>query len=178
MFARTERLTLRPAWPEDDEALTATGYEPLVRLLARDAAPSDGADVEGTASPTPHDPRFVIEAHEAGRPTLIGAIRLSHHATDADLAFWLAPPARGRGYATEAGRAVIDMARHALPLVRLRARHCVKDAASARVLSKLGFQPTGHQTAAGASAADCTVEQLYDLDVAFSTTSRSLSLAA
>ncbi len=176
MFARTERLTLRPAWPEEAPALMAVGHEPLARLLTRGLPASDSAGSRIAAPRGAYEPRFVIEAHEAERPTLIGAIGLYEEVNGTDLAFWLTPPARGRGYATEAGRAVIDMARHALPLRRLRARHCMKDAASARVVAKLGFRPAGHEAAPAPSTFGGMVELLYDLDVSVRTP--SLSLAA
>src|SRR3546814_5651513 len=60
-----------------------------------------------------------------------------------ELGYWLTPAVWGRGYATEAGHAVIAMARHALGYRRLPAWHFVDNPASARVLAKLGFRPTG-----------------------------------
>ena len=49
----------------------------------------------------------------------------------------------GRGYATEAGRAVVALARDSLRLKRLRASWLVGNPASGRVLRKLGFIETG-----------------------------------
>ncbi|HET9336851.1 MAG TPA: GNAT family N-acetyltransferase, partial [Sphingomicrobium sp.] len=48
----------------------------------------------------------------------------------------------GKGFATEAGRALIDIAK-ALKLPRLEASHFLDNPASGRVLEKLGFKPTG-----------------------------------
>ena len=53
-----------------------------------------------------------------------------------ELGYWLTPDAWGRGYATEAGEAVLAMARHALGLQRLDARHFVDNPASGRVLAQ------------------------------------------
>ena len=56
MFARTERLTLRPPWPEDAPALLAAiGHAEVARMLARvpwpygaeDAAANDWALANG-----------------------------------------------------------------------------------------------------------------------------------
>jgi len=58
----------------------------------------------------------------------------------AELGYWLTPSAWGRGYATEAARAVVDMARHALPVRRIEARHHLDNLPSRRVLEKLGFR--------------------------------------
>jgi RimJ/RimL family protein N-acetyltransferase len=49
----------------------------------------------------------------------------------------------GRGYASEAGHALIGFARHVLRLDRLVAGHFLDNPASGSVLRKLGFQPTG-----------------------------------
>ena len=77
------------------------------------------------------------------------------------------PSAWGRGYATEAGRAVVAIARHALGLKRLNAGHFIDNPASGRVLTKLGFRATGrveprHSRARGGEA-PCAVFEL-DLD--------------
>lgn len=169
MFARTERLTLRPAWPEDAVALArAIGDERVVRMLARVPYPYTLADAEEWAAQprSAHEPRFVIEAHGAEKPELIGGIGISDFEGKASLGYWLTPAAWGRGYATEAGRVVIEMARHALPLDRLAAWHFADNPASGRVLRKLGFRPTGttvvRQSAGRREAAAC-VEYTLDL---------------
>lgn len=146
MFARTERLTLRPAWPEDAPALAAAiGQEAVARMLSRVPFPYAEADAETwIALPRgAHEPRFVIMAQDHGQPVLIGGIAITTEADGAELGYWLTPAAWGRGYATEAGRAVLAMARHALPIARLHAWHFADNPASGKVLRKLGFRPTG-----------------------------------
>lgn len=79
--------------------------------------------------------------HQEDR-ALIGATGLS--AVDwstgaAIFGYVLRPSAWGHGYATEAGRAVVDLALHEIGLRRLVA-HCEPaNVASSSVLSKLGF---------------------------------------
>ena len=147
MFARTKRLTLRPGWPEDAPALArAIGHESVVAKLGRVPWPYALGDAEAfLASPRGgHEPRFLIETMEAGTPRLVGGIGVSDvDDGSANLGYWLTPDAWGRGYATEAGEAVIAMARHALGIRRLTASHFVDNPASGRVLAKLGFRPTG-----------------------------------
>jgi RimJ/RimL family protein N-acetyltransferase len=58
------------------------------------------------------------------------------------MGYWIARPHWGKGFATEASRALIDIAR-TLKLPRLEASHFVDNPASGRVLEKLGFVPTG-----------------------------------
>lgn len=145
MFARTKRLTLRPPWPEDAPALaTAIGHKAVCRNLARVPFPYSLADAQAfIAAPRgPEDAVFVILAHDGG-PRLIGGIGLHAEGQDVQLGYWLTPHTWGRGYATEAGRAVVEMAREALPLRRLQAWHFADNAASGRVLAKLGFGATG-----------------------------------
>jgi RimJ/RimL family protein N-acetyltransferase len=52
-------------------------------------------------------------------------------------------PAWGHGYATEAARALLQWAFEALPLNRVQAEADTRNAASARVLEKLGFVREG-----------------------------------
>lgn len=144
MFARTKRLTLRPSWPEEAETLAETiAHEAVAMKLARLPWPYTVGDAEAfLAVPRgPTDARFFILAHEGRYPRMIGGIGLNATGGGtAELGYWLTPGAWGRGYATEAGRAVIDMARHALPLRRIEATHHLDNPGSRRVLEKLGFR--------------------------------------
>lgn len=170
MFARTERLTLRPAWPEDAGTLAAAiGQDAVARMLSRVPHPYGESDAATwIAQPRgAEEPRFVILAHHGSEPELVGAIAIAHEADGPNLGYWLTPDAWGRGYATEAGRAVVAMARHALPLRRLNAWHFADNPASGKVLRKLGFRPTGdtmpRRSAARAASAPAVG---YALDLA------------
>ena len=171
MFARTQRLTLRPAWPEDASALAqAIDHEAVARMLMRVPCPYDVTDAETfcTLPRGAHEPRFLIESHDGGGPRLIGGIAIDDQGGgDMLFGYWLTPAAWGRGYATEAGRAVIDMARHALPLRRLSAWHFADNPASGAVLRKLGFHCTGQalvKTSAGRREPAAAIGYALDLD--------------
>ena len=143
MFARTKRLTLRPGWPEEAESLHQTiAHEAVAMKLAQLPWPYTQADAEAFLS-MPRgaaDARFLILTHDAAYPQMVGGIALTDHGSGLmELGYWLTPTAWGRGYATEAARAVVDMARHALPARRIEARHHLDNAPSRRVLEKLGF---------------------------------------
>jgi len=171
MFARTARLTLRPAWPEDAAALShAIGHEQVVKMLSHVPWPYSLDDArEFLARPrSGTDAFFLILSHEADYPRLVGGMGFAPAATGGhEFGYWFTPDAWGRGYATEAGRSVVAIARHALGLKQLRAGHFVDNPASGRVLTKLGFRPTGtveprHSRARGTEA-PCAVFEL-DLD--------------
>jgi len=170
MFARTERLTLRPAWPEDAGALAAAiGQDMVTRMLSRVPHPYGESDAAAwIAQPRgAEEPRFVILAHDGPQPVLIGGIAISPEMDGPNLGYWLTPDAWGRGYATEAGRAVIAMARHALPLRRLNAWHFVDNPASGKVLRKLGFRPTGETMSRRSAARAAPAPSIgYALDLA------------
>jgi RimJ/RimL family protein N-acetyltransferase len=148
MFARTKRLTLRPGWPEDAPVLAkAIAHEEVAFKLSRLPWPyTEAHAVEWLARPKgATDVTLLILAHEEATPRLVGGIGL--HLTEGgdgvEIGYWLTPSAWGRGYATEAGHAVLGMARHALGLPRLVGRHFLDNPASGKVLRKLGFRPTG-----------------------------------
>ena len=77
------------------------------------------------------------------RAILVGSCGLGRRASGAvELGYWIGRLFWGRGIATEAGLALIDIAR-ALGLGRIEASHFVDNPASGRVLEKLGFESTG-----------------------------------
>lgn len=147
MFAITERLLLRPGWTEDAPALhRAIADEGVVRNLATAPWPYRPEDALNFLARErgPTEPVLLIFRREGGAPELIGGIGIDRSAGGGiELGYWLARHAWGRGYATEAGRAVIANARDSLRLKRLEAGHFLDNPASGRVLEKLGFRPTG-----------------------------------
>ena len=147
MFARTERLALRPGWAEDAPALfAAVADEAIVRNLASAPWPYTLADAEAflATDRCPTSPSMLIFRRTLGAPQLAGAIGFGRRPDgEMEFGYWIARPFWGLGYATEAGRAVIAMARDSLRLRRITAGHFVDNPASGRVLHKLGFRPTG-----------------------------------
>src|SRR5687767_13775003 len=110
MFARTERLLLRPGWPEDAPTLARTiGDEAIVRNLVRAPWPYglDEAEAFLSLQFPANEPNFLIFRRTNGAPQLIGGIGLGRTPEgEAELGYWLARPFWGLGYATEAARAV------------------------------------------------------------------------
>ena len=147
MFVRTPRLLLRPGWSEDAPALfRAIRDEAVVRNLANVPWPYMPEDAETFLSRDrdPAEPAMLIFLRTGAAPELIGGIGFGRKPEGAvELGYWLARAHWGRGYATEAGGAVLDAARHSLRLKRVEAGHFLDNPASGRVLEKLGFRPTG-----------------------------------
>ncbi|MXP08726.1 GNAT family N-acetyltransferase [Pseudoblastomonas halimionae] len=145
MFHRSERLLLRPPWPEDWQAIhSAVAEETVVRNLANAPWPYDEADARQYAA-IPQDPRaphFLLVLPTADGWELVGSAGMGRHEGEVEIGYWIARKFWGRGFATEAARAVIEIARlcgHR----RLVAGHYVDNPASGRVLEKAGFVPTG-----------------------------------
>ena len=171
MFARTERLLLRPGWREDAPALhKAISDERIVGNLAQAPWPYRFADAEAFLGRErgPLDTSCLIFLRTAGAPRLIGGIGIHRMPSGEDeLGYWIARPYWGLGFATEAGRAVVANARDSLRLKRLVAGHFLDNPSSGRVLAKLGFRPTGaiarrYSAGRGAEAPS----RLFELDLA------------
>lgn len=140
MFTITERLLLRPGWREDAPALArAIGHRAIVGNLACVPWPYAMGDAEAFLAAPRGDPRrpdFLI--FRRGTNALVGGIGIAAGDTP-ELVYWIARDQWGRGFATEAGRAVLALADHSLRLPRLVARHAADNPASGAVLRKLGF---------------------------------------
>ncbi|WBY08117.1 GNAT family N-acetyltransferase [Sphingomonas sp. 7/4-4] len=117
MFVRTQRLTLRPGWTEDaPELARAIGHEEVVRNLARAPWPYtiEAAETFASSFEEAAEPKFLIFEHQGSTLRLIGAISVGPFEDEPhELGYWLTPDAWGRGYATEAGAAVLRAARSA-----------------------------------------------------------------
>jgi RimJ/RimL family protein N-acetyltransferase len=154
MFARTPRLLLRPGWMEDAQVLAQTINDGAVlRNLARAPNPYGPDDAQAFLALPQHPrlPRLLAFSRTQGAPRLIGGcgIHLDEQGAP-ELGYWIARPYWGLGFATEAARAVLSMAR-ANGIADIRACHFADNPASGNVLRKLGFRFTGR------------VEQRYSL---------------
>ena len=146
MFARTPRLLLRPGFPEDAPALAASiADRAIVSNLAVVPWPYTLRDAEAYLA-MPRDPvlpAFLIFERTQGAPQLVGSCGFARRPSGAvEMGYWIARPFWGRGFATEACTALIDIAR-TLGLAQIEGSHFLDNPASARVLEKLGFAPVG-----------------------------------
>lgn len=142
MFFRSERLFLRPGWPEDwAEVHARIADEAVVRNLATAPWPYTPEDARAfVAREQAHrSPHFLVTLPGGDGAEVIGCAGLGGSGNADELGYWIAREHWGRGYATEAVRGVLDVARM-LGHRRITACHFVDNPASGRVLAKAGFR--------------------------------------
>jgi RimJ/RimL family protein N-acetyltransferase len=139
----TERLTLRAPRREDVKAIAVLANDRRIAVnTARIPHPYRLADAEQfTAAVNRRDGEvcFVITQGD----TLIGVCGIDPRDDAPELGYWLGTGYWGRGYATEAVRAVVDYAFGDLEHETLQAGARVNNPVSRRVLEKCAFQWTG-----------------------------------
>ena len=149
---RTARLTLEPFTPADAAQVAAVINDreiarstqniphPYDESMARAWIAGHAAGVER------HSPVvFAVRLTETGE--LVGAVGLVLNADHrrAELGYWVARAAWGRGYATEAARALVHHGFEVLGLERIHAAHFAHNPASGRVMEKVGMRREGLQ---------------------------------
>lgn len=128
MFIRSERLFLRPRWPEDAPALANLAgsdltLDPLTAIL-------DGVD-----PPNRRNIEFLVTLPGRGP---VGVAALVRAGDAGELRIWIAPAWRNRGYATEALGALAGVARM-LGHSRLKTPVVLGGRAAAMVFEQTGF---------------------------------------
>lgn len=168
MFYRSIRLFLRPVWPEDwQDIWQGIADEGITRNLATAPWPYTRDHARSFVS-LPRDPAFpsFLLTRPSHDGAVIGCAGLGEQGGKAELGYWIARPYWGRGYATEAAKAVLEIARM-LGHEQVVASHFLDNPASGKVLRKAGFRPTGrvepHRCMARGEDADAAV-YLCDLD--------------
>ncbi|MFN7950397.1 MAG: GNAT family N-acetyltransferase [bacterium] len=146
----TARLILRPFQASDAPAVQrlAGAREIADTTLAIPHPYPDGAAAEWIAT---HAARFAagtlapFAVVTRADGLLVGATGLAlvmAHA-QGELGYWIGHADWGRGYATEAARALLDFGFRGLGLHRIQARHLTRNPASGRVMEKLGMRFEG-----------------------------------
>jgi len=142
----TRRLTLRQPRAADIDAIVAGIGDPAVaRMLARVPLPYRRVDGEAFVV---HARRRAQEGRSlnltivhAGRA--IGGIGIDDLPGRNELGYWLARDAWGKGYATEAGAAILAYGFEVLGLKLMRSAVFTGNRASLRVQRKIGFSIIG-----------------------------------
>jgi RimJ/RimL family protein N-acetyltransferase len=139
---QTERLTLRAPRHGDAKAIALLAND--LRVAANTAHiphPYGVGDAErfiASVNKRAGEACFVVKLET--KP--IGICSVTPRDDDFELGYWLGVPYWGRGFATEAARAVIDYAFGDLEHAALLSGARVSNPASRRVLEKCGFQWT------------------------------------
>jgi [ribosomal protein S5]-alanine N-acetyltransferase len=144
---RTPRLTLRPWELDDIDTLHALWTRPEVRrylwddvVISRTRAEETVRDTLDTASREGIGGWVAIDIATGALAGFVGLIR--REPGDPELIYGLAPEWWGRGMATEASRAVLAYAFGPLSCERVTAAMDVPNAASVRVMERLGMRFT------------------------------------
>src|SRR5499433_525154 len=138
----TERLILRAPCFEDAKAIaTLANDRRIAENTLRIPHPYGLADAQSfitTANTTGGEIVFLIARRG---DAVIGACGIAQLGEEPpEIGYWLGVPFWGRGYATEAARAVIDYTFAKLGYEELSSGARVSNPASRRVLEKCGFQ--------------------------------------
>lgn len=147
----TERLVLRELAPADGAAIVAgAGDRRVSRFLVGVPSPYSLALARRWIASrvewwTLGRGLTLAIARRGVESPLLGTVSLRLFARDrrAELGYWLAAPAWGDGLATEAARAIVDYGFREWSLARIHAEVMAGNAASERVLEKLGMQREG-----------------------------------
>ena len=141
----SERLVLRRPQPSDAPAVTEAVVDPdILRYLPLLPDPYTLADAERwIAEAGPHE--LLVLRADTG--TLVAAVALRPRPDGSgEIGYWSHRAHRGQGYTTEAVRRLVRHAFEALGFTRLVAAAKADNAASRRVLTKLGFVRIGEET--------------------------------
>ncbi|MDR7126879.1 GNAT family N-acetyltransferase [Pseudotabrizicola sp. 4114] len=136
IWLQTARLRLRPLTLADEAGVIAGLNDPeIASWLATTPFPYPAAHFRSYVATAPEGETFAI--HDAqGFAGLIGG--------GAELGFWVARHAQGRGYAGEAAVGLLHAVYDFYP-GPVSSGYFVGNAPSARVLQKLGFSETGRK---------------------------------
>lgn len=163
----TDRLVLRPTESADAERAFAIQSDwEVTRMLRMAAFPPDPEDMrawfsdharewtEGTAY------RFAVEA--SGH--VVGVVDIDEISDrQGELGYWFDRACWGQGYAFGAAQAAVDFAFGAAGLTRLRSGHAADNAASGKILSKLGFRSIGTVQVMSRSRGEAVRQQYLEL---------------
>lgn len=146
----TERLVLRPYGQDDAPAVAELLNDPVMAdflmVVPQPFAEFDARQLVKAAwrrLTTGRGFDLLIAPRGGGAPVGSVGIGLHDEGSRGELGFWIGRAHWGQGYASEATARMVAFARDALEVPRITATATVGNAASRRVLEKLGFVETG-----------------------------------
>jgi [ribosomal protein S5]-alanine N-acetyltransferase len=142
----TERLILRPFDLSDAPAVQklAGAREVAYNTLLIPHPYPDGAAEAWISKPRgDHELNFAIVVRETGELAGGMSLIINRDHDRGEIGYYIGVAYWNRGYATEAGRAIIRHAFEDLGLHRVHAEHFTRNAASGRVMQKIGMRHEG-----------------------------------
>jgi len=149
----TERLTLRPFAETDFEAMHAMRSNPdvVLYLYEEPFSPEQTLNLLARklngAAWEKEDDWFSVAVDERASGVMVGDVALhwvSERDRTAEIGFVFDPRHQGKGFATEAARALVDWSFDSAGMHRVVGRTEARNVASARVLEKLGMRLEAH----------------------------------
>ena len=148
---RTDRLLLRPWRPDELDIFHRLRGDPAVARflydgpLSRDEADARLAAQRSAITETGQWMNLVVEVAATGEVAGdVGLCWLSAVDRQAEIGYTFSPAHHGRGYATEAATALVDLAFSGLGAHRVVGHLDARNTASAAVLERLGMRREAH----------------------------------
>jgi ribosomal-protein-alanine N-acetyltransferase len=151
----TPRLALQPCTLDDVPALHALWTDPDVRrwlwddMLIPEASARDVVEESLVTFAARGFGQWIVRGREDGALRGFAGLRAFGGEGEVELLYGLAPAHWGEGVATEAARAVLDHGLRGLGLPRIAARADSPNAASVRVMVRLGLRFEGERLVQG-----------------------------
>ncbi len=159
---RTERLLLRPATPADADATWAYRRLDSVSQWLTSAATDPTGYTQTFTDPVRLAHTLILDRPDRDGPTLIGDLKLAVEnawaqaevteqavGMQAEIGWALDPAQHGRGYATEAVTALLEIAFGRLGLRRVVAYCFAANEPSWRLMERVGMRREGYSVADG-----------------------------
>ncbi len=144
----TERLFLRPLIPDDYMAAYKWCGDKEVNRFMSYGIYTDPLDVKKWLESLPVDDKYSYTYAIILRKTgeIIGSTGMYYHE---DEGYWnfgynLIPSMWGKGYATEATKALVEYVRSIMDVKLIECEHAVGNPASGRVMEKIGLEFVGY----------------------------------
>jgi RimJ/RimL family protein N-acetyltransferase len=146
---RTARLLLRPIVAADlDDVVAGIGDFAVSRMLARVPHPYTRADADWffdhSNAAIDAGTMLYLGIEHGGR--IVGAASIEAIPASCELGYWLARPAWGNGFMTEAVGALVGYAFDSVGIPMIRSGYFSENEGSRRVQDKLGFTQIGVST--------------------------------
>ncbi|MBY8875737.1 GNAT family N-acetyltransferase [Micromonospora sp. PLK6-60] len=139
-------LALRPWQPTDAPAVLAALADPAIAQWNPQGVTDEAGAAEWIRRRSDPDEQSALSlaVTDAAVGTLLGAVSLHRiRGEDAEIGYWTAAPARGRGVAAKAVTALTGWGFARLGLHRVELLHAVPNVASCRVAERAGYAAEG-----------------------------------